>query len=95
MPPYLKPLANLEGGRPVFDPSAEAFVSWLSIHPDGAPWSAQDIWAIYTDWYSQHAALTNEPLTRQQLFRRIGGFGLRRYRDPTGSPTLSVLVAAK
>lgn len=84
MPAYLRPMANMEGGRPVFDPGAEAFVSWLRKHPDGAPWSANDLWMIYADWYSDRAALANEPLTRLQLFRRIGSFGLRCYREPIG-----------
>jgi hypothetical protein len=70
--------------RPSFDPSAVWFVSHLRGAGFRGPWSADEIWELYADYFGEGASHADQPLTRGQLFRRIGFEGLRRYREPTG-----------
>lgn len=71
--------------QPLFDTSAAAFVESLRSDRTLASrnFSADEIYELYSDYYGDGCG-DGEPLTRLQLFRRIGVEGLQRFREPCG-----------
>lgn len=67
-----------------FDPSAASFVRHLrAVSSENATFTAAEIYEEYAAFYADGSGRL-PPLTRGQLFRRIGVEGLRRFRETTG-----------
>jgi hypothetical protein len=82
--------------EPQFDPGAIAFVNFLRSDPMmiGKSLSADQVFELYSDYYGDGHGW-QEPLSRGQLFRRIGAAGLRRFRQPTGKRLYRYRVTAR
>ncbi len=82
------PLIKGRCGHPVLDDRAEAFLMHLRQHRDLSPWSADELWLHYVDWFAETAPHARSiAMTKGQLFRALSKSDLRPYRVPAQSPT--------